>query len=156
MCTDGTVTRSLQAYFDEAIDVRVLRQSVQKLATYDQWLSCERGEEVVRRQVMLVGGTSRTVYAYADTVLNSQRLPASVQKDLAEEIIGLGELMQLRGLETYREIHDTGKRMGLPEEFTQEAVSSVGECAWRHYSIRHGQQVVMHIKEFFPIVVYAP
>lgn len=155
LCTDGTVTRSLQAYFDEPIDVQVLRQFTEELPAEDQWMQCRVGERVVRRQVRLQGRETGRVYAYADTVLQTGRLPDSVQKGLTEGAFGIGELMQLRGLETYREVLMSDYASELPRIFSEHPPTGVEtDYLWRHYTIRHNQRVLMHIKEYFPLATY--
>ncbi len=152
LTTDGTVTRSLQAYFAESVDVEVLSQSEVKLRDDDTLLGAGAGQAVLRRRVRLIGGQTARVYAYANTFINPNHLPHALASDLATGQVGVGEIVQQRNLETRREIIDTAIHLGPLSVFDESIL--VGPSAYRHYCILHGGQVLMHIKEYFPLSSY--
>lgn len=154
LTTDGTVTRSLHAYYQEEIKVQVLAQSVIHLDQQDTILGCEQGAEVCFRRVKLVGQNTDRVYAYAQTHLNLNVLPKEVSKALDRGEIGVGELLQLEALETHRAVLQHGGLEQLPSEFAED-FSKPSPVAWRHYSISHNLRTLMHIREFFPLVSFA-
>lgn len=154
MCTDGTVTRSLQAYYQESIDVDVVKQEWLRLGKADNILASQADDEVIYRCVTLRGQSSGRTYACAQTFLNPQNLPSSLSLELMAGEIGVGELLQLRELETYRELLGNGAANVLPEEFQLDLPSGESNV-WRHYSIRHRGKVLMHIKESFLLASFS-
>lgn len=150
LATDGTVTRSLSAYYLEPVKVEVLHQDSELIEQDDAILACAAGEKIWHRQVRLVGQDSAAIYAYADTRLNDAALPEQLRSALQRQAIGVGELLQVKSLETYRDITQNGLLSVLPEPFRDD-YGNDSEVAWRHYSISHRLQRLMHIQEYFPL-----
>ena len=152
LVTDGTVTKSLEAYFWEPVAVENLGQEVVPLARDTPWLGLERGAEVLHRRVRLVGGHSGTVYAHAESRIRLTRLPADLRDELRQGRIGIGELLRECGLETYRELLDfgVGPVQGLAHVFTVPDETLVH----RTYRIAVGHQPAILITEHFPLSVY--
>lgn len=149
LVTDGTVTKSLEAYFWEPIVVENLGQSPVTLLHDVDWVGIRKGEVALQREVRLVGVDSGTVYAYAKSLLRLEFLPEQVRTDLLEGRIGIGELLRERGLETYREVMDMGREM-------DESLSSVfntprcGELLYRTYRVIMRGEPTILITEKFP------
>lgn len=151
LTTDGTVTKSLEAYFWETITVSSLGQSYSLLPEDEPCLDKPAGTTVLRRKVRLEGATSGTCYASAESIICTTELPERVRKGLEEGQYGIGEILRDCGLETYRRLVDVGRCYAEPAG--EEPPQPTGEI-WRRYQICIGGKPFMLIKEFFPLAVY--
>ena len=154
MVTDGTVTKSLEAFFWEPILVETLCQEEVAFPTDQEWLDIKRGDKVLQREVRLRGGDSGTVYAFARSLIRLEALPEPLREALLSGKIGIGELVRECGLETYREIQDMGREMdeSLAEIFCTE---HCGELAYRTYCIVANHKPAILITEYFPCRQFA-
>ena len=100
---DGTVTKILEAYFLEPVDVRQLSQSIGALECPDNWLDAAVGEPIVCREVALVGQRSNRLYAYAESKIVLNRLSRRMQDSLDEKMLGLGRILRDGNAEMRRE-----------------------------------------------------
>src|SRR5690606_18936989 len=121
LVTDGTVTKVLEAYFWEPVDVRAKCLEVVKAAQSIPWLNLSAGEEVLARHVQLVGEQSGTLYAEAFSAVRLNEFEPPLQQSLVEGSVGIGVLLRESGLETYREIMTVGVEPD-PEERDDEWV----------------------------------
>src|SRR5687768_3239840 len=64
LVTDGTVTRTLEAYFGEPITVRVLSHAEVRSERRYPAIDVLPGDSILRRRVILQGGHTRAVYAF--------------------------------------------------------------------------------------------
>jgi len=67
LTTDGTVTKSLEAYFWEPVAVEPVHQFSHCLERDAPYIECEQGAEVVVRSVQLKGKRTGTRYVYCLT-----------------------------------------------------------------------------------------
>lgn len=143
LITDGTVTKSIESFFWEPVAVIKVRQQREILQQDLHSIEKKQGDEIIVRDVRLVGEQSDTVYAYASSVIRPDALPETICRDLELDRVGIGELLRECGLETYRElIH-----------FDKATVSGV-DCITRTYRIVMGQHPFIEITEKFPVHVY--
>lgn len=147
---DGTVTKFLEAYLLEPIDVVRLRQQEQQLQQEHVWLAAAAGTSVIARQVLLRGRYSATVYAYAVSLLLVDRLPVDVLRGLDLEPSGLGRILLNSQLENRREILWYGCETiaDLPESIE---IHTGNRFISRTYRILVGNRPMMLINEKFPI-----
>lgn len=146
---DGTVTKFIEAYMLEPIEIVRLAQTEKVLGCPHQWLHAEKGTTVMARQVLLQGKYSNKVYAYALSLLLPARLPAAVIKGLDVEPAGLGRILLNSQLENRREILWYGSEQiaDLPAEIQ----SSTGvNFLSRTYRIIVDEKPIMLINEKFP------
>jgi len=148
LVTDGTVTKVLEAYFWEPVDVRAKCLEVVKAAQSIPWLNLSAGEEVLARHVQLVGEQSGTLYAEAFSAVRLNEFEPPLQQSLVEGSVGIGVLLRESGLETYREIMTVGVEPD-PEERDDEWV-------YRTYRITSDKKPVILIRESFPWKLYGP
>lgn len=143
LTTDGTVTKSLEAYFWEPVTVDVLQHALVELAEDAPHIDRQVGAGVLARKIELVGEQSGRVFGVADSLICEELLPDSIRDDLRAERMGIGELLRECGLETYREVLDIGCHVveGQP-------------LVWRTYRIAMGHQPLILITEQFPLVVF--
>ena len=152
LVADGTVTKSLEAFFWEQIEVENLGQASARLSEATPWLNLAAGESALERRVRLRGIESGRVYAYAQSLIKLDALPEHLRADLQQGRIGIGELLRERGLETYREILDVGECVEpqLREVFGFDP----GDLIYRTYRIVIQHQPVIQITEKFPCSLY--
>ncbi|WP_370979689.1 chorismate pyruvate-lyase family protein [Agaribacterium sp. ZY112] len=139
LTTDGTVTKILESYFWEPVNVNRLAQRRLLLDCKSNNLNLNAGDEVIERRVSLSGGKSTRLYALARSLLNPEALPANVVKELEGEQVGIGEVLRESGLETYRELL---------------SISQDGTNISRTYRILLAGKPCMEICENFPLEIY--
>ncbi len=149
---DGTVTKFLEAFTMERVQVVQLGQSARELARTDPWLEAEAGTTVLDRDVMLKGAWSGTEYAYATSVIVPGRLPDAPRRLLEEGRVGLGRILLASELETRREVLWCGRSGGgdLPSALAHLRGE---EFIVRTYRIIAGGDPLMIITERFPAVI---
>lgn len=153
LVTDGTVTKSLEAYFWEPVVVENLGQKPLQLTESIDWIYMHQGDQALLREVRLKGELSGKVYAYAKSLLKLDLLPQNVKDDLLAGKIGIGEMLRERGLESYREILDIGRDIdeSLAPVFN---VKKCGELIYRTYRVIMQGEATMLITEKFPYRLY--
>ncbi|MBL4607925.1 MAG: DUF98 domain-containing protein [Pseudomonadales bacterium] len=109
LVTDGTVTKTLEAYFWEPIKVSEVNQQEITLDKDNERLNAKQGEALLKRSIKLVGGNSENCYAEADSLIRLHQLPLPLREKLINGDIGIGELLRESGLETYRKLIDIGE-----------------------------------------------
>lgn len=146
---DGTVTKFIEAYTLEPVEVVRLQQQEQQLESDHHWLAAAAGTPIIARQVLLCGKYSATTYAYAVSLLIADRLPASVMRDLDIEPAGLGRILLNSQLENRREVLWYGREQiaDLPETIE---VYTGHDFISRTYRIMVDNQPIMLISEKFP------
>lgn len=146
---DGTVTKFIEAYTLEPVEVMRLQQQEQPLRTDHPWLAAPAGTPVIARQVLLYGKYSATVYAYAVSLLLAERLPTEMLRGLDVEPAGLGRVLLNSQLENRREVLWYGREQipDLPETIE---VYTGNDFISRAYRIIVGNQPMMLISEKFP------
>ncbi|VUD59806.1 Chorismate pyruvate-lyase [Thalassocella blandensis] len=143
LTTDGTVTRSLEAFFWEPVDVKVNQHELVELQHDVPQIERQAGMQVLMRRIELRGQQSDTLYGWAESLIREELLPLKVRDDLRAQRLGIGELLRECGLETYREVLD----IGLDGERDDVWV-------WRTYRIVMAQQPLILITEQFPLSVF--
>ncbi|MCB9434271.1 MAG: DUF98 domain-containing protein [Ardenticatenaceae bacterium] len=146
---DGTVTKFIEAYRLEPIEITRLRQHEQTLHDDHHWLEASAGTRVLAREVLLRGKYSATVYAYAISLLILDRLPERVIRDLDVEPAGLGRILLNSQLENRRDILWYGRECveTLPDPIAAETGQ---DFLSRTYRIVVGDRPIMLINEKFP------
>jgi chorismate-pyruvate lyase len=153
LVTDGTVTKSLEAFFWENIRVEKRWQEPVWLPTDLPFIDAKSGDHVLKRDVVLEGCSTGDIYAYATSYLRMDLLDDKVKAQMIEGKIGIGELLREIGLETYREIVDFGREIfqtNNPEKGEAEYI----EAIYRTYVINIGGKAAMQITERFPIRLF--
>ena len=146
---DGTVTKILEAYFLEPVDVQRISQSTDTLDAADVWLDADAGERIVNREVVLVGRESQRVYTYAQSTIMRDRLTGRMEAGLDADNFGLGRILLDSAAEMRRECLWYGRqRLANPPPpmaaHVDEALVS------RTYRVIQGGSSLMMITERFP------
>lgn len=147
LTTDGTVTKSLEAFFWEPVEVKNCGQSYCTLDVDAPVINRKAGDKVMRRTVQLLGKKTSRCFATAISLIATEILPAPLRQQLEKGEVGVGELLRECGLETYREIVAIGRG--------SHTDSGVHDSVWRSYRIVMEHQAFIQITEFFPISLYS-
>lgn len=153
LVTDGTVTKTLEAYFWEPIQVEQMGQRVAPLDKDIKQMGLSAGDDVLLRDVSISGTRSGDVYAYATSVLNISHLPEDVRNQLIAGTIGIGELLRDKGLETYRQVIDMYRELKT-EVIPGSKGQYCGELICRTYLIHIDNDPVIQVTEKFPYRLY--
>lgn len=149
IATDGTVTKFIEAYTMEQIEVIRLGQEIRPLTVDNEWLEAEKGTKVLMRQVLLRGKCSYTCYAYAPSLIIPDRLPQFIKEGLELEGGGIGRILYGNRWETHRELLWWGKETlkNVPQAICDMAGV---EVLSRTYRIIAGGKPIILINEKFP------
>lgn len=161
LTTDGTVTKSLESYCWESVNV-VCQQQVAlvtsaTLAANPTWATNEKqakaslsneasnsatshSQQLWQRDVLLVGEQSQKTYVEASSIVCFALLPQKLSEGLRAGRLGIGEIIRSLGMETYRRIVAVGQ---LPVGENQP------ERVWRQYNLYYQGRILMQIKEEF-------
>ena len=149
LMTDGTVTKILEAYFWEPVEVQTLQQELVSAQRSIDWIQVVAGDRVLIRHARLRGTDSGQVYATAFSVIRPERIPESFRRRLIDREIGIGVLIRDSGLESYREVLEVGL-----EPAEQDGASGGRDLVYRTYRIIIAKEPVILITESFPLDLY--
>lgn len=149
LVTDGTVTRTLEAYFGEAIDVDVLEHAERESESPYPQIDIAAGDHILHRYVRLLGRTTRRVYAVAESVAVLEHISQQMRRQLVQERKGIGELLREGRLETYRELLIASPTAAGPWADDLH-VAATDAVVSREYKIYQGGRAVLLIREIFP------
>ncbi len=150
---DGTVTKSLEAWFWEPVNIIAKYNDKVTLNEVVAGLEACIGDTVLHREVSLCGETSKTIFATAKSIVSLQELPDDIGKSLIKGDIGIGELLRDKELETYRDIFDINyypENSSHKENFDELE----GDIVSRSYRIWVNGKPAIIVSEFFPISLY--
>lgn len=147
---DGTVTRFLEAYFAEPIEIVNIGETRETLRQDHEWLELPKGETVVSRRVLLRGTTTDRNYASAASLVVPRRVKAAVRKEVGDISQGLGRLLLEGRSEQFRELLWYG--MEPPSQLPGELRSLATEYSLtRTYRIIVDRKPTMMITEWFEL-----
>ena len=150
LVTDGTVTKSLEAYFWESVNIKTIEQGLCNAESNLPWLDVSKGEEVLTREVELRGSSTNRIYATAFSTIRPQAIPNYCREKLLKGEIGIGKLIRESGLESYREILEIGLD---PEKNTDDSDGGI-DLIHRTYCVYLSGKPALLITERFPLNVY--
>ncbi|BFM05576.1 chorismate--pyruvate lyase family protein [Halioxenophilus aromaticivorans] len=142
LVTDGTVTKTLEAMFWEPIQIELVKQD---------YLSGPGGEELLERDVTLIGVNTGTQYAYARSYLNTNLMPDNLVAALKSGERGIGWLLRQMSTEQYRDIVEIGYSNTLAK---RDVPAGYESAIFRTYCINVGGRRLMQISEHFPVDLY--
>ena len=153
--TDGTVTKTLEAYYWEPVSVDILEQGLTQAKHDIPWLDVITGEDILIRKVHLRGVNSGRIYASAMSAIRPSVIPTVQRKRLLERSIGIGALIRDTGLESYRELLEVGIEHSLSYMHIDDiAKPQILELVYRTYRIFMGGKPALLITETFPWDLY--
>ena len=147
---DGTVTKFIEAYALEPVEVVRLAQGEAHLRMADRWLDLPASAPVIRRRVMLRGRRTGRFFVWADSLIAAERLAPAMRQALEREGGGLGRILVDTGAETRREglWYGRERRADAPREV---AAAWQGDYLTRSYRVLAGARPMMLITERFPL-----
>lgn len=152
LVTDGTVTKLLEAYFWEPINVVTQKLEACFLEQPLPWLQASSGERVLLRDVELRGVHSGRLYASAFSVVRLLAFDTTLVDALCLGEIGLGVLIRDSGLESYRELLELTAFSDMAD--LPVVVDIRPMRMQRSYRITAGGTPAILITECFPCAAY--
>lgn len=149
LVTDGTVTKSIEAYYWELVNVKSLLQELVAKPLRQTNLKETQQSQYLHRKVILIGENSQRIYAAADSYIHLDLLPQQTAERLVDNKIGIGELLRDEGVESYREILDIGI-----EDADNSLWPGYDKSAYRTYVIHINDKPAIEITEWFPVDLY--
>ncbi len=147
---DGTVTKFIEAYTMEPVEVVRLAQRDVSLEQDHRWLEAPSGTVVAAREAVLRGKYSHTFYAYARSWIVPERLSPEVAERIQVDGEGLDRILNDQDTETRREVLWYGReRMTDLPPVVMRATG--GEFISRTYRIIARKRPIMLITEKFPM-----
>lgn len=150
LVTDGTVTRSLEAYFQEPIDVDVLVHAETDADRSYPEIEVVPGDPIIQRRVVLRGKVTRTAYAFAESIFAAGRVAPSLRRQLTSEKKGIGELLRDGRLESYREVLGM-RRVAAGDWAGPLNLDRDSSVVIRDYRIYLAGRAAIEIEEVFPV-----
>ena len=145
---DGTVTKFLEAYMMEPIEVTTLGQAEQTLENAQEWLEMRAGNDVLARHVTLTGSYSKRLYAYAISITNPHAIPRDIRAAMEIQGGSVGRILLSSRVEQRREVLWYGKDSAdsLPDEVRTIYEGDLLSRAYR--IVVEGRPVIMIIEKF--------
>lgn len=150
---DGTVTKSLEAFYWESIAVNAVSQQVISVEREINLLDVGVGDDVLARRVNLLGKKSGTVYARAFSVIRHNLIPTQLRGRLLAGTLGIGELIRDCGVETYRELLEIGLADAVGGLDSEDPCTE--DQIYRTYRIVLQQAPTIMVTEYFPVSVFS-
>ena len=149
---DGTVTKFLEAFTMEPIEVELLRQEEVVTESAHRWLDADAGSRLMVREVLISSKRDRTVLAHAASLVAKERIDADLEDRLETTPGGLGRVLLGSQIETRREVLWYGRERatGIPADLELRIGS---DFITRTYRIIHDSRPLMMITERFPASV---
>ena len=158
LVTDGTVTKSLEAWFWENVNIKAINNFSEVLKTEIPNLEVKQGDKVLHREVLLKGEKSNQIYAFARSTVSLKHLPDEIGMALEKGEIGIGELLREKGIETYRDIFEINYFLASRKNdtlFSQwQNKASNTEVLSRSYRIRVNGSPAIIVTEYFPVDIF--
>lgn len=153
MVMDGTVTKSLEAWFWEPVIVEALSNKLETIQSPVDGLEVVVNDRVLQREVILKGAHSNQVFACARSTVSLKHLPNEIGVSLEKGEIGIGELLREKGIETYRDIFNINYfKDGYSDDKLLLKLES--DVLSRSYRIRVNGHPAIIVTEFFPVAIY--
>ena len=147
---DGTVTRYLEAFSGEKIEIELISQIPYTVDSDHRWLDVRKGAELINREVILKGVVSGKVYAYASSQLNLELLSSSIDEFEKLSTVGIGRMLLSGRIEQYRELLWYGAVSSDNYPANIQFDDSLC-CLVRTYRIYIQKVPAMMITEYFPV-----
>jgi chorismate-pyruvate lyase len=154
MVTDGTVTKFIEAYTLDPVEIIRLNQKRYPLEEDHPWLEASKGTEVMYREVMIRGVYSHTLYVHGVSYIVPERLQEEMRNRLEVQGEGIGRILNDAQTETRREVLWFGRERptDLPREISR---ASDGDFISRSYRIITDGKPIVMINERFPVMTDA-
>ena len=140
---DGTVTKALESWFWEPVNIVPLSNQQQD------------NSQNLQREVLLRGEKSSNIFACARSQVSLESLPNDMAKALSEGTMGIGEILREKGLETYRELFNINYLKGISKDDSLLGNLAETDIVSRSYKIWVNQKSAITVTEYFPLQLYS-
>ncbi len=149
LVADGTLTNILEAFINEPIGVTKISEKIVSTTADILPLEIKVGTEVLERQILLQGKTSRRSWLYADSIIALERIEEKFREKLTKSHIPIGKLWIEHKTETFKEIitYALEPAGDLSDYFEIKRADKLLSRTYRVFSKR---QPIMVITEKFP------
>ena len=154
LVTDGTVTKTLETFFWEPINVETILHEESILSVPVNELNANPGDHVLQRFVSITGINSGRLYALAESYLLIDGLDRSLREELLVSKLGIGRLLRDRKLETYRSILRFYMETADHLTYKIDELKNDEQFLSRDYVVCHSGLPLMFIREKFPMNTY--
>ncbi|WP_432645340.1 chorismate lyase [Methanobrevibacter sp.] len=147
LTTDGSITAILDVLYGK-ITLTTLDQHFEDAdETHAKLVNVEKGEKINYREVIMHKDDKPLIYAISHIPLS--RCDENVCADLVRADIPIGRILKNYNIESRREIHNIF--IEKPNETLKELFKTDEDMLARDYVIINKNEVLMWIKEVFPI-----
>ncbi|MCK5878043.1 MAG: DUF98 domain-containing protein [Candidatus Marithrix sp.] len=149
LVADGTLTKILEAYLTEELQVIKLSEEIVIIDEDILPLEIEIGCKVIKRKILLQGQISQRNWLYAESIIVIERLEEKFRTELIESDVPIGRLWSEYNIETFKEIISSTQELAndLSEYFN---VDKQEQLLCRTYRVFSKQKPIMMIMEKFP------
>jgi chorismate-pyruvate lyase len=149
LIADGTLTNILEAFLNEPISVIKLSEKIILITQDIPLLEITVGTQVLDRQILLQGKTTRRNWLYADSIIVLERIGGKFRKKLIKSHVPIGKLWVAHKTETFKEIVTYGLEQAenLSNYFE---IKREDKLLSRTYRVFSNRKPIMMITEKFP------
>lgn len=150
LTTDGSITAILDV-LNGKIDLKTLEQHFEKSTPeIAELIDIGCGEEINYREVLMHKNNKPLIYAISYIPL--KRLHDNFKSDLIRADIPIGRILRKYNMESRREIKTI--QVEKSNEKLEEIYNTDDDFLTRTYTIIHDEEILIWIKEFFPITYF--
>ena len=150
LTTDGSITAILDV-LNGKIDLKTLEQHFEKSTPQiAELIDIGCGEEINYREVLMHKNNKPLIYAISYIPL--KRLHKNFKSDLIRADIPIGRILRKYNMESRREIKTI--QVEKSNEKLEEIYKTDNDFLTRTYTIIHDEEILIWIKEFFPITYF--
>lgn len=147
LTTDGSITAILDVLYDK-ITLTTLEQHTEIADKHQaQLIDVNPGEEINFREIIMHKDEKPLIYALSYVPM--KRLTEEIKCDLIRADIPIGRILKIHNIESRREIKNIFIEKG--NKTLEKLYNTKEEFLSRDYTIIHKGEIIMWIKESFPI-----
>lgn len=147
LTTDGSITAILDVLYGK-ITLSTLEQHFEDATEESaELVNCEVGDQVNFREIVMHKGDENLIYAIS--YIPIKRLTDEICCDLVRADIPIGRILKNYQIESRREVNNIF--IEKPNETLQKLFNTDEDMLARDYAIIHKGEILMWIKEVFPV-----
>ena len=149
LIADGTLTKILETYLNEIIQVVKISEKIIPITQDIAPLDIRAGTEVMKRNILLQGETSQRNWLYAESTIVLERIGKKFREQLINSHIPIGKLWLEHKTETFKEVIASAREPAndLSNYFN---IQKEDKLIYRTYRVFSERQPIMMITEKFP------
>jgi chorismate-pyruvate lyase len=149
LIADGTLTKILETYINEVIQVVKISEKILSIKRDIAPLEICAGTEVMKRNILLQGSTSHHNWLYAESTIVLDRIGEQFREQLINSHIPIGKLWLEHKTELFKEVITSAREPAndLSDYFN---IQREDKLIYRTYRVFSKHQPIMMITEKFP------